>query len=435
MCREIVLAPLIAAALFVAMPAGAQQRDAFDQAFEAVDRQMDEAMAAVEAQWNAMVAAEEARWAKLQAEVEAKWDSFVASSEKEWVDYSDDRDVRARVDYEQGRVVIEVLIPVQAAAPLRKEEPVQAPPREEPAKSPPEEEAREAPPKAEPVKGPLREEPPKAPPREEAVSAALPPAAVAKIAAEVQKIARPAPEAVIGPVEAQVKTAQGAPLTEQNAKEFVEKELAPKVVVEPQVIVGKDGVKRRKAQVVVPMVPEHLYVRAAKFKESVERESAKYDLDPRLVFAVIHTESYFNPRARSPAMAFGLMQLIPKYGAFEAIEFIEGKGRLVEPDYLYVPENNVTLGAAYLHLLHTRYYGKVEDPEKRELLVVASYNWGPTAVRRNIVDRNPVATLTPEQLRAVVDQRAPQETKDYVVRVSTRKPIYDGLVTAAGGAR
>lgn len=99
MCREIVLAPLIAAALFVAMPAGAQQRDAFDQAFEAVDRQMDEAMAAVEAQWNAMVAAEEARWAKLQAEVEAKWDSFVASSEKEWVDYSDDRDVRARVDY------------------------------------------------------------------------------------------------------------------------------------------------------------------------------------------------------------------------------------------------------------------------------------------------------------------------------------------------
>ena len=372
--------------------------DEVDDAFDAIERQMDGAMAAVEAQWNAMVAAEEAKWAKLQAEVEAKWDSFVAPSQKEWVEYSDDRDTRARVDYEQGQVVVEVLVPAETVKALPKEEPAPLP-------------------KVEPA--PVQ----------------LPPQAVAKIEEEVKKIARPDPGRVIGPVESQVKTAKGEPVTEKNAEAFVRKEVVPKAVIEPQVVKGKDGVERRKVRVAVPMIPEHLYVRAAKFKDIVFRESEKYQMEPQLVFAVIHTESYFNPRARSPAMAFGLMQLIPNAAALESIEFLEKKRRLVDPEYLYVPENNVLLGATYLHLLSTRYYGRIEDPEKRQILMVASYNWGVGNVRSKLIKFAPPGSVTQEELLREIERRAPQETRDYVTRVTSRKQIYDGLVSGAGGTR
>jgi len=373
--------------------------DSIDDAFDKLENSMDDAMSEVDAQWESMVAAEEARWNALKAEVEAKWDSYVGSTKKEFVDYSDDKEARSVVDYDKGEVVVEVLIP------------------------------------AEDVKIPS---PGEKEPGEEPVKATLPEKAVEKIEAQVEKIAQPkfekSPNEFITPIEDQVKTAEGEPVTKENAKEFVKNEIAPKAVIEPKIIKGKDGVKRVKARVVIPMVPEHLYIRAAKYKDVVVEEAAKYDMEPQLLMAVIQTESYFNPRARSPAMAFGLMQLIPKYGAFEATEYIEGKGRLVTPDYLYVPENNVRLGAAYLHLLDTRYYGQIEDPEKREVLVVASYNWGPTAVKRKIVDKVEVEKISQDDLKKEVDNRTPEETRNYVVRVTSRKSLYDGLFAQAQGS-
>jgi membrane-bound lytic murein transglycosylase C len=377
------LTAVMTTGLLVLGPVAAYPEDSVADAFDAIEKQMDAAMTAIDAQWEALVAAEEAAWLALQAEVEAKWDGFVGSTEKVWVDYSEDREVRSQVDYENGEVVVEALIPAEDV----------------------------------PV-----------PDAEDALPVQLPPDTLRRVQEQVEKIAKPDTATGMGPVEDQVKTASGESLTPSNAKEFVQKEVAPKAVIEPGIIKRKDGTERRKARMVIPMIPRHLYVRAAKYKDLVLREAGRYDMEPQLVFAVIQTESYFNPRARSPAMAFGLMQLIPKHGAYEAIEFLEGKGKLVSAEYLYVPANNVRLGVTYLHLLNSRYYGKIDDPEKREVLVVASYNWGPTAVGRRIVAPVAVDELTAAELRQEVDARAPQETRDYVVRVTTRKPIYDGLV-------
>ena len=49
-----------------------------------------------------------------------------------------------------------------------------------------------------------------------------------------------------------------------------------------------------------------------KYSEEVEKASEKYQVNKYLVYAVIKTESNFDPQARSHAGAIGLMQLMPK---------------------------------------------------------------------------------------------------------------------------
>lgn len=51
------------------------------------------------------------------------------------------------------------------------------------------------------------------------------------------------------------------------------------------------------------------------YDDSIRREAAKNAIDPAWVAAEIRAESIFNPRARSPANAMGLMQVLPGTGA------------------------------------------------------------------------------------------------------------------------
>ncbi|KAG1277696.1 hypothetical protein G6F64_014706 [Rhizopus arrhizus] len=48
---------------------------------------------------------------------------------------------------------------------------------------------------------------------------------------------------------------------------------------------------------------------------TIRRESARNAIDPAWVAAEIRAESTFTPRARSPANAMGLMQVLPATGA------------------------------------------------------------------------------------------------------------------------
>jgi membrane-bound lytic murein transglycosylase C len=151
-----------------------------------------------------------------------------------------------------------------------------------------------------------------------------------------------------------------------------------------------------------------------------------------LAFAVIHTESYFNPKATSPAPAYGLMQLVPRSGARDAYRFVYGQDRILPPDYLYVPGNNVELGCAYLGLLKNRYFRNVKDPQNALYCAVASYNTGAGNLSRSLagkariqpaIDR--VNTMNPEELYTHLRNNLPYaETRDYIKKVRERMRLY-----------
>lgn len=100
-----------------------------------------------------------------------------------------------------------------------------------------------------------------------------------------------------------------------------------------------------------------------RFDAIIDRESTRRGVRSELVRAVIHVESAFDPNARSPKGAMGLMQLMP--GTAEDLGVVNA----------YDPEQNIRGGVAYLQTLLDLYQGD-------EVLALAAYNAGPGAVTR-----------------------------------------------------
>ena len=117
-----------------------------------------------------------------------------------------------------------------------------------------------------------------------------------------------------------------------------------------------------------------------KIADLVGSIAPRYGIEPRLALAVIAVESNFEPLARSPKNARGLMQLIPE----TALRF-----NVRNP---FNVNENIRGGLAYLRWLLAYYQGRVA-------LAAAAYNAGEAAVDRH---------------RGVPPYR---ETRDYVARV------------------
>ena len=99
----------------------------------------------------------------------------------------------------------------------------------------------------------------------------------------------------------------------------------------------------------------------ASIPDIVNSASATYHLDPDLVNSVIHAESGFNVRARSPKGAQGLMQLMPSTA-----------GQLGVAN-AFDPKSNVGGGTQYLRQLLEQYNFDL-------VKALAAYNAGPQRV-------------------------------------------------------
>lgn len=138
----------------------------------------------------------------------------------------------------------------------------------------------------------------------------------------------------------------------------------------------------------------------------IDQYSNAFGVDNHLIYAVIHTESRFDPEAVSPAGAVGLMQVTEETG-----EFIAKKLEITDfkVEDLKDPETNIKMGTYYLSYLQTLF--------TREETVLAAYNAGPNRVKAWLLD--------PSYATGEVLTHIPfEETKDYVDRVSLREKIY-----------
>ena len=100
-----------------------------------------------------------------------------------------------------------------------------------------------------------------------------------------------------------------------EAEQFAEALLAKGVMTRK--VEQEDGQKT--AHVVnISMVTNFSHKQAEKYRGVVGQFAERYQVSPSLVFAIIRTESNFNPFAVSSAPAYGLMQLVPTSGGLEA---------------------------------------------------------------------------------------------------------------------
>jgi membrane-bound lytic murein transglycosylase C len=187
-------------------------------------------------------------------------------------------------------------------------------------------------------------------------------------------------------------------------------------------VTGKDGIARTKFHVQFTLIEDHLLRRAERYWPLVEEYSGVYDVDAPLVMAIIETESAFNPRARSWANAYGLMQIVPKFAGRESWREIHGEDGIPDSHYLFDPENNIRHGSCFLNILRTRYWGSIAPGPRLDYLVICSYNCGAAAVRRLVKQGvgNP-ADATEDELFRLLATRMPQETREYLTKVAARR--------------
>lgn len=98
------------------------------------------------------------------------------------------------------------------------------------------------------------------------------------------------------------------------------------------------------------------YEEATALAHAVRLEAQRYELDWRLLLAIIRVESGFNPRTRSPRGAIGLMQVMP--AALEDVAKDLGWADW-DPEALENPYLNVRVGAHYL-FTRMRRFGDLE---------------------------------------------------------------------------
>jgi len=110
------------------------------------------------------------------------------------------------------------------------------------------------------------------------------------------------------------------------------------------------------------VMEETLFQRGPIF-DLVHKLASDYEVDPKLVLAVITVESGFNVHAKSPKNAQGLMQLIP-----ETAQRFHVKNA-------FDPTDNIKGGLAYLQWLLAYFKGNVP-------LVLAAYNAGERTVEK-----------------------------------------------------
>jgi soluble lytic murein transglycosylase len=159
---------------------------------------------------------------------------------------------------------------------------------------------------------------------------------------------------------------------------------------------------------------ELLYPRP--FDDEVARAAETARLAPELVYGIIRQESLYRADAVSSAGARGLMQL--------QIDTARRTARVLklpkpDPDDLFVPSINTSLGAGYLRRLLDRF-------DEQLPVALAGYNAGPNAAARWLPDQSMDADVWIENIPY-------EETREYVQRILWHRLMFRWLADDSRG--
>lgn len=150
----------------------------------------------------------------------------MGSTRKDWVEYANDKGTRSIVDFKQGEIILETVIPLD----------------DHPAN---------------------------------AKRKTLEKIARKKLEKRLRAILSDKSVSGKSPIAGQVTLKDDKALNSENVAKFTDQELQNKIQVETLPYLAKDGKKRIKAKVIVKMLPNHLKIRAEKFRKPVEIYSRK----------------------------------------------------------------------------------------------------------------------------------------------------------------
>jgi soluble lytic murein transglycosylase len=144
------------------------------------------------------------------------------------------------------------------------------------------------------------------------------------------------------------------------------------------------------------------------FEAPVTAQARERQLDRAVVFGLIRRESAFDPAAKSPVGALGLMQIMPATGQTIARQLNEpwrAERSLLDPNV------NIRYGTAYFRALADRFGGNLA-------MAAAGYNAGPGRAER----WRPVARPIPADIW--IETIPFNETRQYVAAVLSYATIY-----------
>ena len=182
----------------------------------------------------------------------------------------------------------------------------------------------------------------------------------------------------------------------------------------------------------VALPEDTMQKRSKLYYNEVKKNAERQRLPMALIFAVMHTESSFNPRARSHIPAYGLMQIVPRTAGIDTYKFLYKKKKLVSGSYLYNSANNIKMGSAYLHILYYKYLKDIKNLDSRLYCTIAAYNTGAGNIawaftrKYNMKKAAPyINTKSPKEVynKLLRDLRY-EEPKHYLKRVTKRMSAY-----------
>lgn len=143
-----------------------------------------------------------------------------------------------------------------------------------------------------------------------------------------------------------------------------------------------------------------------KYDKQINNVCAEFKIPKSIFYALVNTESSFNPKAKSPAGAIGLAQILPS-----TAEYICVKNNI---DYLqfdlYDAHDNLYIGAMYLRYLFDRFDNIYTS--------LAAYNAGETIVRSWLKDSR-------YSYDGICLYDTPyKETNNYIKKIKNSQKIY-----------